>query len=231
MNMPILPQPSSTDQVTMTSLELVEYINDSRKFDEKPVKLRHADFMAKVPKVLGFELSEKFRSVYLDTTSRTLPCYRLPKREACLMAMSYSYEIQAQVFDHMTAMEDYIRSQSNTNAISFQEFNQLKNQVEQMQYQISLLTRKGKKKVQITDDNVIESKIKQDILRIVHANPVRGVTLHELKNRSRAVQRDLELSEKIINQLIDLEEIKLVIIPSPSGRGKPRNAYFVKGGR
>jgi len=45
------------------------------------------------------------------------------------------------------------------------------------------------------------------------------------------VKRDLELSEKIINQLIDLEEIKLVIIPSPSGRGKPRNAYFVKGGK
>ena len=227
MNM--LSQTNNTDQVTMTSLELVEYINDSRKFDEKPVKLRHADFMAKVPKVLGFELSEKFRSVYLDTTSRTLPCYRLPKREACLMAMSYSYEIQAQVFDHMTALEDHIRSQQNTIAISSQEFNQLKNQVEQMQYQIALLTRKGKKKVQITDDNVIESKIKADILRIVNANPVKGVTLREIKQNSRAVQRDLEIAEKVINQLIDFEEIQLIVMPSPSGRGKPRKAYLVRG--
>ena len=100
---------NNTDQVTMVSLELVDYINDSRKFDEKPVQLRHADFMAKVPKVLGGELSEKFRSVYTDTTGRTLPCYRFPKREACLMAMSYSYELQAQVFDRMTAMEEALK--------------------------------------------------------------------------------------------------------------------------
>ena len=103
---------NNTDQVTMVSLELVDYINDSRKFDEKPVQLRHADFMAKVPKVLGVELSEKFRSVYTDTTGRTLPCYRFPKREACLMAMSYSYELQAQVFDRMTAMENHIAAQN-----------------------------------------------------------------------------------------------------------------------
>ena len=103
---------NNTDQVTMVSLELVDYINDSRKFDEKPVQLRHADFMAKVPKVLGGELSEKFRSVYTDTTGRTLPCYRFPKREACLMAMSYSYELQAQIFDRMTAMENHIAAQN-----------------------------------------------------------------------------------------------------------------------
>lgn len=103
---------NNTDQVTMVSLELVDYINDSRKFDEKPVQLRHADFMAKVPKVLGGELSEKFRSVYTDTTGRTLPCYRFPKREACLMAMSYSYELQAQIFDRMTAMEQHIAAQN-----------------------------------------------------------------------------------------------------------------------
>jgi len=101
------------NEVTMSSLELVDYINESRKFDEKPVQLRHADFMAKVPKVLGGELSEKFRSVYTDTTGRTLPCYRFPKREACLMAMSYSYELQAQVFDRMTAMEEALKAKNS----------------------------------------------------------------------------------------------------------------------
>ncbi|WP_227542680.1 phage antirepressor KilAC domain-containing protein [Acinetobacter wuhouensis] len=100
---------NNTDQVTMVSLELVDYINDSRKFDEKPVQLRHADFMAKVPKVLGIETSEKFRSSYLAGNGEQRPCYRFPKREACLMAMSYSYELQAQVFDRMTAMEDALK--------------------------------------------------------------------------------------------------------------------------
>ena len=103
---------NNTDQVTMVSLELVDYINDSRKFDEKPVQLRHADFMAKVPKVLGIETSEKFRSSYLAGNGEQRPCYRFPKREACLMAMSYSYELQAQVFDRMTAMEQHIAAQN-----------------------------------------------------------------------------------------------------------------------
>ena len=100
---------NNTDQVTMVSLELVDYINDSRKFDEKPVQLRHADFMAKVPKVLGVETSEKFRSSYLAGNGEQRPCYRFPKREACLMAMSYSYELQAQIFDRMTAMEEALK--------------------------------------------------------------------------------------------------------------------------
>lgn len=103
---------NNTDQVTMVSLELVDYINDSRKFDEKPAQLRHADFMAKVPKVLGIETSEKFRSSYLAGNGEQRPCYRFPKREACLMAMSYSYELQAQVFDRMTAMENHIAAQN-----------------------------------------------------------------------------------------------------------------------
>ena len=103
---------NNTDQVTMVSLELVDYINDSRKFDEKPVQLRHADFMAKVPKVLGVETSEKFRSSYLAGNGEQRPCYRFPKREACLMAMSYSYELQAQFFDRMTAMENHIAAQN-----------------------------------------------------------------------------------------------------------------------
>ena len=107
MNM--LAQTNNTDQVTMSSLELVDYINDSRKFDEKPVQRRHADFMAKVPKVLGLETSEKFRSSYLAGNGEHRPCYRFQKREACLMAMSYSYELQAQIFDRMTAMEEALK--------------------------------------------------------------------------------------------------------------------------
>ena len=103
---------NNTDQVTMSSLELVDYINDSRKFDEKPVQLRHADFMAKVPKVLGLETSEKFRSSYLAGNGEHRPCYRFQKREACLMAMSYSYELQAQIFDRMTAMEEALKAQN-----------------------------------------------------------------------------------------------------------------------
>ena len=80
------------NQVTMTSLELVEFINSQR--EDSASELRHADFLEKVVKVLGLEMSDNFRSSYIDSMNRQKPCYRFPKREACLMAMSYSYELQ-----------------------------------------------------------------------------------------------------------------------------------------
>lgn len=102
-------------QPTMTSLEMVDYINADRKAKAEaeglkfPCKthpqLKHKSFLAKVPKVLGAKHSAKYFAQYKDSTGRELPCYTFPKREACLMAMSYSYELQARVFDHMTELE------------------------------------------------------------------------------------------------------------------------------
>ena len=98
---------NETTIVTMTSLELVDFINDHRK--EGEAELRHDHFMAKVPKVLGADHAPKFRDM-VDIqigsgATRKSPIYRFPKREACLMAMSYSYDLQAKVFDKMTALE------------------------------------------------------------------------------------------------------------------------------
>lgn len=101
--------------ITMTSLELVDFINEDRKARAKAVgaqfpspgfaKLEHKDFLAKVPQVLGLDTSEKFCADLPDSYGRSRRGYRFPKREACLMAMSYSYELQAKVFDRMTALE------------------------------------------------------------------------------------------------------------------------------
>lgn len=104
---------NNTQQVTMPSVELVEFINKHRQevaTAEKPyIELRHDSFMAKVPKVLGEDQSPKFIGDYKDPKGRTYPCYYFPKRESCLLAMSYSYELQAQVFDRMTAMEEALK--------------------------------------------------------------------------------------------------------------------------
>lgn len=91
------------NEVTMTSLELVQFINNQRDVGE--AELQHRDFTAKVPKVLGLEVCEKFRASYVDSMNRTQSCFKFPKREACLMAMSYSYELQAKVYDRMTELE------------------------------------------------------------------------------------------------------------------------------
>lgn len=95
------------EAVTMTSLELVDFINSQR--DEDDSELRHDHFMAKVPKVLGEDHAPKFRDMVQvaigSGATRQSPIFRFPKREACLMAMSYSYELQAKVFDRMTELE------------------------------------------------------------------------------------------------------------------------------
>lgn len=103
------------NEVTMSSLEIVDFINEYRaKSETNPVQLRHDHFMAKVPKVLGLEGLPKFRDTYINQQNgQTYPCYRFPKREACLMAMSYSYELQAQVFDRMTAMEEALKAKNS----------------------------------------------------------------------------------------------------------------------
>lgn len=109
-----LASPANTT-VTMTSRELVDFINNHRKkeaegsgyaFPSKGfAKLGHDDFMRKCPEVLGGGV-RNFSDTYVhEQNGQTYPCYRFPKREATLMAMSYSYTLQAAVYDHMTALE------------------------------------------------------------------------------------------------------------------------------
>jgi len=93
----------TNNTITMTSLEMIELINNSRKEDD--AVLQHKSFLTKVPNVLGDEPAKNFAGQYKAGNGQMQPCYRFPKREACLMAMSYSYELQAKVFDHMTALE------------------------------------------------------------------------------------------------------------------------------
>jgi hypothetical protein len=97
----------SNPTVTMTSIEMVAYINSFR--EEGEAELRHDTFMVKVPKVLGEEVSKKFWTPYVNVQNgQTYKIYIFPKREACLMAMSYSYDLQAKVFDKMTELESQV---------------------------------------------------------------------------------------------------------------------------
>ena len=113
MNLAILNDNSKV--VTMSSTDEVDFINAHRQelasacgaaFPSKGfAKLEHKDFLEKVTVVLGLETSAEFSADLPDRYGRPRAGYRFPKREACLMAMSYSYELQAKVFDRMTALE------------------------------------------------------------------------------------------------------------------------------
>ena len=101
--------------VTMTSLEIVDFINVHRKskaeeagvpFPSKGfAELRHDHFCTKAIEVLGKDNAPKFLGTQIYGNNNMREIFVFPKREACLMAMSYSYEIQAEVFDRMTALE------------------------------------------------------------------------------------------------------------------------------
>lgn len=62
----------------------------------------HSNFMKKAAKVLGDGVVN-FYDTYLSVQGKELQCLMLPEREACLMAMSYSYELQAWVYDQWQA--------------------------------------------------------------------------------------------------------------------------------
>ena len=111
--------------VTMTSTEIVDFINAHRKAEANAAgcgfpskgfaKLEHSDFMKKVPEVLGGSAGNFSDTYTHHQNGQIYPCYRLPKREATLLAMSYSYTLQAAVYDHMTALENKLL-QRNTPA-------------------------------------------------------------------------------------------------------------------
>ena len=93
--------------ISMTSLEIVEFINSRRP--EGSAELRHDSFMTKVPKVLGEKDLQNFLEIYFDAYNREQRCYRFPKRESMLMAMSYDYAAQAAIYDRWQELETQIR--------------------------------------------------------------------------------------------------------------------------
>jgi len=86
----------------MSSVEIVEVINQLRGPDK--AELRHDTFMEKVRKHPGIT-GQNFLGCYLGGNGKQEPCYYLPKREAELMVMSESLEVQTQVYDRLTELE------------------------------------------------------------------------------------------------------------------------------
>lgn len=102
-----------TTQATMSSLEMVDFINSTR--EEGQSELRHDHFMVKVPSVLGEKAAPKFLGTAfyeVNGAKRERAIYNFPKREAMLMAMSYSTKLQAKVYDHMEKLESQLKALS-----------------------------------------------------------------------------------------------------------------------
>lgn len=91
-----------TTQPTISSVELVEIINSLR--EEGAAELLHKNFLAKIENHPGIQ-SAKFSADYKDSRGRLQKCYNLQKREAELLIMSESLEVQTRVYDRLSALE------------------------------------------------------------------------------------------------------------------------------
>ena len=100
----------TTTTPTISSIELVEIINSMRGPDR--AELLHKNFMAKIENHPGIKSAKFLAHVEISVgngATRKSKCYNLPKREAELMVMSESLEVQTKVYDRMTALEEQLR--------------------------------------------------------------------------------------------------------------------------
>jgi len=108
----------TVNQATMSTLELVDYINAGRKekaekaghpFPSKGhAEIKHKSLLTKVEKHSGIH-SAKFFAEYTDSTGRALKCYNLPEFEARLIVMSESLEVQTRVLRRMMDLEEQVK--------------------------------------------------------------------------------------------------------------------------
>lgn len=104
---------------TMSSLDMVAYINASREAG-KP-ELQHKEFLRKVPTVLGELMSAQFYA-HIQIPGprggmRPSPVYNFDEEAAVRMAMSYSYELQRVVYRAWKAAEAKVAEVKDTVAI------------------------------------------------------------------------------------------------------------------
>lgn len=92
----------TTTTPTISSVELVEIINSMRP--EGSAELRHDHFMVRIEKHPGID-APKFSGTQTYGNNNTRKVYNLPKREAELMVMSESLEVQTKVYDRLAAFE------------------------------------------------------------------------------------------------------------------------------
>jgi phage antirepressor YoqD-like protein len=89
----------------MSSVQLVEIINEYRKSEGNNSMLRHSDFLQKIEKELNGD-ERNFSSTYLDKSNRQAKCYLLPKDECILMLMSESRIVRKGVLQKLNELEN-----------------------------------------------------------------------------------------------------------------------------
>lgn len=105
--MEIIKTGNTNEEVTMTSLELLEVINQYRLQDGKS-KMRHDNFMQKIRDELDEEALLKFQGSYQGADNAMVICYNLPKDECMLIAMRESKFVRKQTVQYIKSLESKV---------------------------------------------------------------------------------------------------------------------------
>lgn len=104
------------EEVRITSMELVELINDFRKLEGRKTKLEHSDFMKKIRKELntlkslGLDNGGNISLVdYTDSKGEKRPCYSLNKDGMLQMLNSESTLVRFKTIEHINVLENKIK--------------------------------------------------------------------------------------------------------------------------
>lgn len=144
----------------------------------------HSNFMKKAEKVLGDTVVNFYEREKYNNGRNERVVLMLPEREACLMAMSYSYELQAYVFDEWQK----IKSQKQQVTLPQTYLEALEKLIEVEKEKISITAER---------DNAIATK--------AHINDKRTATL------MNKASQDAKKIKKLESQLQDVGEYKSLI--------------------
>lgn len=106
------------NEVTMTSLEVVNLINKFREEEGNKKVKRHDDFMSSIRKeiktlqALGLEGVRNFAdTTYKDKQGKNRPCYKLTKEAIMMMLNKESTLVRYKTQQYIAALEDRLKQQ------------------------------------------------------------------------------------------------------------------------
>lgn len=132
-------------ELTITSVELVDIINEFRKLEGNRAELQHSDFMKKIKREI--ETLEKlninqgnFSEIkYLDSKGREYRCYELTRDGMLQMLNSESALVRYKTIEYINKLESHIKIHQIANEEQFESIDHFKKEQLQLQFVMNML--------------------------------------------------------------------------------------------
>ena len=222
------------NEVTMSSIEILEIINEARKVESertglKWIYLRHDNFMSKVPKVLGEENAPKFLGTQKYGNNNSRQVYNLPQREAFLMVMSESYELQAKLYDAYQKQREQIQSINPNQILSLivdmqKQFLQLNSNVTAL---INNMAVKNEPRIEIPKYYQTSEKLEEERLDVLlyHRITIYGKKFRPDLDQSTVRDRAKEIG-MMASRLSKEKNIQIIKEDNLDGRFQNKISYY-----